>query len=178
MPSPLQDVNYNSVAHDADTGSARAYGFSSPELSAPAPAAYAPAGGGADTATQGPTPGQLAAMQAGAHSRNPLTSGLGGFALFGPLGGLFRKNATPIQDIAGALNAGRTITDAQWRAAGFGPNGAALAVPPAGGLSNVNTGTAVGGSPFLSGLAGYLLRRNAPMQSSGPTTSAAQPNPF
>lgn len=98
------------------------YGLDTYTPGAPGSANGAPGqpGGG------GQTPGMIAAQAAGPHSKNPLTSGIGG-AITGLGGGLGigRKNASPIQDIAGALALGRTITDAQWAQAGFGPGGSA-----------------------------------------------------
>lgn len=77
---------------------------------------------GMPTGTGNLTPGMIAAQASGPHSGNGTVDNLllGG----GVAGGLFRKNATPIQDIAGALKLGRTITDAQWAQAGYGPGGA------------------------------------------------------
>lgn len=78
---------------------------------------YGPSGGQGGQPS-GPSPGVLAAQAAGPHSGN-----VGTQLMFG---GLNRKNASPIQDIAGALAQGRTITDAQWAQAGFGPGGSSL----------------------------------------------------
>ncbi len=102
------------------------------------------AGGAATDPSQ--TPGMLAAQQAGAGH-----SGGGGFSGLGALGGaaagaamgsvvpgigtlvgglagglmpnLFKQNRPYIQDIAAALQQGKTITDAQWAQAGYGPGG-------------------------------------------------------
>lgn len=62
------------------------------------------------------SPGMMAAQNAGGNPGSPLGA-------LPVVGGLFRKNASPIQDIAGAIRQGKTITDAQWAQAGFGPGG-------------------------------------------------------
>lgn len=51
--------------------------------------------------------------------------------LGGPLiGNLFKKNASPLQDIAAAMQQGIAIKDSDWAKAGYGPGGAALAPAP------------------------------------------------
>jgi hypothetical protein len=82
-------------------------------------------GGGAGTGaaaggnylTAGETPGVIAAKAAGPHSQSGLN--------FLSPAGLFRSNASPLQDIAAALAAGQPISDASWAKAGYGPGGAA-----------------------------------------------------
>ncbi len=70
----------------------------------------------------GQTPGMLAAAGTQGHGANLIPSPLD------PLG-LFRKNNSPIQDISQALAQGKTITDAQWAQAGFGPGGSQQGSP-------------------------------------------------
>lgn len=99
------------------------YGLDTYTPGAPGSANGAPGQSG----TSGQTPGMLAAQIAGPHSQNGLFGGNGYAAPLDLVGGaLFgKKNATPIQDIAAALKLGRTITDAQWAQAGYGPGGSA-----------------------------------------------------
>lgn len=68
------------------------------------------------------TPGMMAA-QAAAGTRGGGGTDIGSGLMTGFIGS--RKNNSPIQDISQALGAGRTITDAQWDQAGYGPGGAA-----------------------------------------------------
>jgi hypothetical protein len=76
--------------------------------------------------TSGPSAGMLAATAAGSHSSNGIPGVLAG----GLSAGLLRKNASPIQDISSAISQGKTITDAQWAQAGFGPGGSDPNAPP------------------------------------------------
>jgi hypothetical protein len=118
-------------------------------------------------AADGPTPGMLAAQAAGPHSKNPLTSGIGG-ALTGLGGGLGlgRKNASPLQDIAAAMAKGTPIKDSDWAKAGFGPGGAARGGSPAGPTGAPATGgNPLGATPFdsqsfLEKTPGYQFTKN------------------
>lgn len=94
------------------------YGLDTYTPAAPGSANGAP---GQPGSSSGQTPGMIAAQTAGPHSGNQTADLL----MYGGLNP-FRKNATPIQDIAGALKLGRPISDASWAKAGFGPGGAAL----------------------------------------------------
>lgn len=76
--------------------------------------------GSGPTSGGGMSPGMLAAQQAGG-TRGGGGTDYGSALMTGFLGA--RKNNSPIQDISQALAAGRTITDAQWAQAGFGPGG-------------------------------------------------------
>lgn len=129
--------------------------------------------GGAPAAPAGPSPGMLAAQAAGPHSKNPLTSGVGGVVsgLGGPLGaagplpqllGFGKKNASPLQDIAAAMAKGLPISDASWAKAGYGPGGAASAAggkpaspwgngPFGGAFGRGDPGTPAGGPPGAPG---------------------------
>lgn len=78
----------------------------------------------APTAADDPNmpPGMKAALAAGPHSHKSILPVLaGGTGL-----GLFKKNASPLQDIAAALSLGRPVTAADWLKAGFGPGGISL----------------------------------------------------
>ena len=105
-----------------------------------------PAAGSAANPNQtgaGPSPGMLAAQAAGTHSH-----GLGSANLVWGIHDPFGKGASPIQDIAGALQAGKPVTDAQWASAGFGPGGSSLGQQPGsavGGPGNPVLGPVLGG---------------------------------
>lgn len=142
-----------------------------------------PGGGGGPftPAPAGPTPGMLAAQAAGPHSKNPLTSGVGGvisglgspLGAAGPLGQLLggKKNAKPLQDIAAAMAKGIPISDAAWAKAGYGPGGAGPGGPAAGPATG---GPASGGNPlgatpfdpqsFLEKTPGYQFVKNQGLQ--------------
>lgn len=140
-----------------------------------APAAGAPAGA-PPGAPSGPTPGMIAAQAAGPHSKNPLTSGIGGVltGLGGPLG-IGRKNASPLQDISAAMSKGIPIKDSDWAKAGFGPGGAdrnapagggggAAAGPAAGGGGNPLGATPFDPQSFLEKTPGYQFTKNQGLQ--------------
>lgn len=120
---------YRGVGYAALSTLAGSSGLTPPASRRGAPAATAwsaagnPAAASAPTsvaAPSGPTPGMIAAQQAtgthGGAGRSTTGMLLGGF-----LGA--RKNNSPIQDISQAIALGRTITDAQWAQAGYGPGG-------------------------------------------------------
>lgn len=101
------------------------------------------------------TPGMMAAQQATGTRGGGGNAGINGLGAIDPLN-LFggRKNNSPIQDISQALALGRTITDAQWAQAGFGPGGAALTA--GGAQSGVGGATPfLSHSPFSGQRAGY-----------------------
>ncbi len=132
-------------------------------------------GGNTPMGTNSPTgnlsPGMLAALQAGGHSQSGMAGiegsllGKGaGWATGAALGSvvpgigtvvgglvgalapsLFKKNASPIQDISRAMSLGRPISDASWAQAGYGPGGAQLGAPGAGGLQS---GLPMAGGPM------------------------------
>lgn len=96
---------YRNVGYSALSTLAGSTGLTPPAGVTPAATAWgAPAAAPAAPAAapSGPTPGMIAAQNA------PPRSGGGN---------------TPIQDISQALKLGRTITDAQWAQAGYGPRG-------------------------------------------------------
>lgn len=102
---------------------------STPAPAAPAPAPVPPAAPYIAPAPAAPivpaeptlTPGMLAAQNASPNRKTAIGSVLGSIT-----GGLSRNNASPIQDIAGALALGRPISDKSWLKAGFGPGGTSL----------------------------------------------------
>ncbi len=73
------------------------------------------------TAVGGPVGGAIGGAVGG------FTHGIAGNFLGNVFGA---DNASPMQDIAAAIGRGETITDAQWRQAGYGPGGAALGSAP------------------------------------------------
>jgi hypothetical protein len=121
---------------------AKIYGLDSYSLPPPGSAT-----GANGTSGGNPSPGMIAAQAAGPHSKNGVTDGIGGFALDGGLG-LFRKNASPIQDIAAAMANGTPITDSQWAQAGYAPGGSAPGSQPgsATGVPGASAGTFTPGS--------------------------------
>lgn len=109
----------------------------------------------------GQTPGVIAAMAGGAHSKS-------GLDFLSPAG-LFRKNASPLQDIAAALNAGQPVSDQSWAMAGFGPGGSDPNAP----AQAPGTGTQ---TPFQSGFRetpGYQFSYNEGMRAVNADRSAA-----
>lgn len=94
--------------------------FNHPTPLAIPPPAPAGALAGADPSQ---TPGMIAAKAAG-NPKGGLSNGME-LALWGGLDpfGLGKKNSTAIQDIGRAMSQGKTITDAQWAAANYGPGG-------------------------------------------------------
>jgi hypothetical protein len=117
----------------------------------------APAGG----ATPTPTPGMLAAQAAGPHSH-----GLGTANLVWGIHDPFGKGASPIQDIAAALQQGRTITDAQWAQAGYGPGGS-MPGQPAPQAQQAAPNPAAGWNPLqaLQNIPGYQFIRDQGLKS-------------
>jgi hypothetical protein len=126
------------------------------------------------SAADGPTPGMLAVQAAGPHSKNPLTSGIGG-ALTGLGGGLGigRKNASPLQDIYAATAKGIPIKDSDWAKAGFGPGGSAKggtgapagpAAAPAGAGGNPLGATPFDPQSFLEKTPGYQFTKTQGLQ--------------
>lgn len=84
-----------------------------------------PVGGAPAQAGPTETPGMLAARAATGTRGGGGNAGIsiGGIDPLNLFSG--RKNNSPIQDISQAIALGRTITDAQWAQAGYGPGGSA-----------------------------------------------------
>ena len=94
------------------------------------------------------TPGYLAAMSSGQHSKNGLSDNLPFASVFG------QSNASPIQDIYGAITHGVPVKDEWWAKAGFGPGGALLPSNPTGATPGPSSAFSVGIKQLFSPFGG------------------------